>query len=167
MHPRLPRSTDTVKNHRRIAVANCVCALSVLVAAGCKEAPEEKHAGHSEHAANPAAAVKWPAKRKTDRGNFTVTVQPEGGAISKGKHFALDVALDPAPGAATVTAVAVDADMPAHRHGMNTKPEVTPAGERRYRAAGMLFHMQGEWEISVEVTAGGTVERASFPVSAE
>ncbi len=164
MHPRLPASSDAVRRQLRIIAAKCACALPLLIAAGCKEGPAEKHEGHPE---KPAAAVKWPAKRKTDRGNFTVTVQPEGGVIAKGRHFTLDVALEPGQGAAAVTAVAVDADMPAHRHGMNTKPQVTSAGEHRYRAAGMLFHMRGEWVISVEVTAGGAVERASFPVAAE
>lgn len=73
----------------------------------------------------------------------------------------------PAAGAAAAANVVVDADMPDHGHGMNTKPETIHEGGERYRADGMLFHMEGDWSISVEVAAGGTKERALFPVSIE
>jgi len=57
--------------------------------------------------------------------------------------------------------------MPAHGHGMNTQPEVVAGKEGDYRVDGMLFHMAGEWVITVEVGSQGKMERASFPVQIE
>ena len=53
--------------------------------------------------------------------------------------------------------VAADAVMVAHGHGMNYTPEIEDRGEGRYRISGMLFHMQGRWELrfDVETAAGG------------
>ncbi|MCP5370230.1 MAG: hypothetical protein H6907_00730 [Hyphomicrobiales bacterium] len=38
---------------------------------------------------------------------------------------------------------AVDAVMPAHRHGMNYRPTVAETGPGAYRAEGFLLHMPG------------------------
>ena len=57
--------------------------------------------------------------------------------------------------------------MPAHQHGMNTKPELTDKGDGKYKVDGMLFHMSGDWVIFVDVTRGEATERASFPVLVE
>ena len=37
----------------------------------------------------------------------------------------------------------------------------------RYRADGMLFHMSGDWVITVEMARGTESERAAFPVHVE
>lgn len=140
--------------------------LAVLIAfaAGCKEAPKSDSLPPTTA---PAAAAIWPATRKTDGGHFTVTIQPEGGTITRNQHFSIEVLVEPGTGAAAPSSVTVDADMPSHGHGMNTKPETTPEGGPRYRAKGMLFHMAGEWSIMVEVAADAARERAFFPVSIE
>lgn len=96
-----------------------------------------------------------------------VTIRPESGSIVRNEHFSVEVLLEPGAGAGKPVSVLVDADMPAHRHGMNTKPEIVHEGGNRYRAKGMLFHMAGEWLITVEVSAGTTQERVSFPVLIE
>jgi hypothetical protein len=50
----------------------------------------------------------------------------------------------------------VDATMPEHRHGMNYRPGVKPAGEGRWRVEGLMFHMAGAWELRFDVeTPGG------------
>jgi hypothetical protein len=56
---------------------------------------------------------------------------------------------------ATPAAVAVDADMPAHRHGMNYRSRVQAAGEGRYLATGLLFHMPGRWRLIFDVDVDG------------
>ena len=115
----------------------------------------------------PPVSASWPATRKTERGNFTVTIQPRGGKIVRGEHFTLDIQVEPATGSGTPVSVVADADMPSHGHGMNTKAETIPESGPRYRADGMLFHMEGEWSISVAVSAGKGEERALFPVTIE
>ncbi len=120
-----------------------------------------------EPAADPNAPVEsWPATRQTESGSFAVTLSPAGGEILDNKHFSLDLSIEAKKGGGTITAV-VDADMPAHRHGMNTKPVIADQGNGKYKVDGMLFHMAGDWVIFVDVTRGEVTERASFPVLVE
>ncbi len=153
-----------LKNIARSHLPALLCIAIAAAAPGCRKAPDPTQAPPP---ATPAAAAIWPAKRKTDRGNFTVTIQPEGGNIAVNKHFSIGVTVEPGAEAAAPASVSVDADMPSHGHGMNTKPETIHEGGQRYRANGMLFHMEGEWSIVVEISAGATKERAAFPVLIE
>ena len=57
--------------------------------------------------------------------------------------------------------VAVEAQMPEHKHGMNYRPTIVSLGDGRYRVEGMVFHMPGRWEISIDVRAGEESERLS------
>ena len=59
--------------------------------------------------------------------------------------------------------VTVDGDMPAHRHGMPTQPEVTAdLGGGDYRVEGMEFQMGGYWVIDVTVTANDETDTIHF-----
>jgi hypothetical protein len=52
--------------------------------------------------------------------------------------------------------ITVSGGMPAHDHGMPTRPRVTQdLGGGRYKLEGMRFHMNGKWQISVEIDANG------------
>ena len=79
---------------------------------------------------------------------FVLTFKP--GPVAVSKHFAVDVAACAKSGPAPKT-LKVDAHMPAHRHGMNYRPQVKPAGAGRWRAEGLLFHMPGAWEFLFEI----------------
>ncbi len=50
----------------------------------------------------------------------------------------------------------VDAGMPAHGHGMNYRPTVSPGTDGVVTADGFLFHMPGTWEISLILKHGVT-----------
>jgi hypothetical protein len=50
--------------------------------------------------------------------------------------------------------VAVDARMPDHKHGMNYRPTIRAGGRRPLSRRGMVFHMPGRWELSIDVRAG-------------
>jgi len=63
-----------------------------------------------------------------------------------GKHFSVEVAACAKNGPAP-KALKIDAHMPEHRHGMNYKPTVKPAGPGRWQAEGLMFHMPGKWEF--------------------
>lgn len=41
----------------------------------------------------------------------------------------------------------VDAEMPAHRHGMNYRPSVSSSDPGVFVARGFLLHMPGAWEF--------------------
>ena len=44
----------------------------------------------------------------------------------------------------------------SHDHGMPTRPRVTEdLGGGRYRLDGLRFHMNGRWEMTIEINADG------------
>lgn len=50
--------------------------------------------------------------------------------------------------------ITLEGGMPAHDHGLPTRPQVTEyLGEGDYRIGGMRFHMSGDWEIDVTIDA--------------
>lgn len=59
--------------------------------------------------------------------------------------------------------VIVDAEMPAHGHGMGQTP-VTSNTENLYTATGMLFAMEGDWDIHIYVTQEGSVDQSTFSI---
>ena len=136
-------------------------ALCLVLLVSCRENPPDPGSGES------SASSSWPATRTSDGGTFTVTLAPTEGEILQNKHFSLDLSVRAQNGAPPPIKVSVDADMPAHRHGMNTKPELVEKGEQRFQVDGMLFHMSGDWVITVEVTGERVTERALFPVLVE
>ena len=135
--------------------------VAVLASAGCKE--DEPDASGPEA----ISSAEWPATETTDGGSFEVTVDPEPEKIVLYKHFALDVKVGAKDGESSGIAIVADADMPEHRHGMNTKPEVSEIEAGHFRVEGMLFHMAGQWVITVDVTRGEKTESAEFPVYME
>ena len=82
-------------------------------------------------------------------GHFQVSVAPdlEPLAINTIHRWVVQVlAADGAPVPAAV--ITVRGGMPAHDHGLPTRPEATRyLGEGRYLIEGMRFHMAGQWEV--------------------
>ena len=60
--------------------------------------------------------------------------------------------------------VAVDAQMPEHKHGMNYRPTIVSMGDGRYRVEGMVFDMSGPWELGLDVRAGEESERLTHEI---
>ncbi len=86
------------------------------------------------------------AAARLQRGGTTLAYQSQPAPIPLGQPFALDIAICPAP-----RSLAVDAHMPAHRHGMNYQPSITNPAPGRYRAEGLVLHMPGAWEFVFEL----------------
>ena len=59
--------------------------------------------------------------------------------------------------------VVVDAEMPAHGHGMGQTPTVSNT-DNAYTAEGMLFAMEGDWDIHIYMTQDGAVDQATYSV---
>ncbi|MGI9203962.1 MAG: FixH family protein [Woeseiaceae bacterium] len=52
--------------------------------------------------------------------------------------------------------ISVTGGMPEHNHGLPTSPRMTDSlGNGNYVLEGMRFHMNGYWELTVTVEAGG------------
>ena len=82
------------------------------------------------------------------------------GEVSVAKHFKVDVEACAKSGPPPES-LKVDATMPEHKHGMNYRPTIVSLGDGSFRVDGMVFHMPGRWELSIDVRDGEESERLS------
>ncbi len=80
-------------------------------------------------------------------GPLRVAFTPRIWPIPVGRHFVMDIELCSPPPGETSAPLRVDADMPAHKHGMNYRASVKPVAPGRYVAEGLMFHMPGRWRV--------------------
>ena len=105
--------------------------------------------------------------RQMQAAQFKLVVTPNPAPIPLNTPFALDIRLCDGRMAEFPQLTAVDAGMPAHRHGMNYKPTLTKLDWGHYRAEGLLLHMPGIWEFSFDFTGAGKRERLTFSFDAQ
>jgi hypothetical protein len=103
---------------------------------------------------------------RVETASTVLAFQPVPAPIAVGRHFAVDTVACAKTGAVP-TALRVDAQMPAHRHGMNYRAKVIPQGAGRWRAEGLMFHMPGRWQFVFDVDAGGRRDRLTYDVTVE
>ena len=162
----------TRPSHRAAAVAG----LALLAAGACRSGtppPDRDGAWADEgpapvEGAGPAAdtSAGAPFRSALSRaGRWHVAWRPIRGEVPVNEPFELEVLVTrsdesrlPVEGA-EVFAVAT---MPSHGHGMLREPRSVELGEGRYEVRGMLFHMSGEWELSIDVVKDGVAEGADF-----
>jgi hypothetical protein len=104
----------------------------------------------------------------SNAGAYRVFFRPSRSPIPRGELFGLDVwifdARDPMHPLRGV-ALAVDAGMPEHQHGMNRRASVRGGDDNgAFHVDGLLFHMPGRWDIYFDVTRGAITERAQASV---
>ena len=92
------------------------------------------------------------------------TVPPK---VAVGQHFAVEARVCAKGSGPAPTGLRVDADMPAHRHGMNYRAKVAAKGDGRYVAEGLLFHMPGHWRLLFDIERGGRTERLAADITLE
>lgn len=104
-------------------------------------------------AVSEARAEEWQSERSVYTIQVESSLEPiEINAIHSWTLF-LSRDGEPVEGAT----LSVTGGMPEHDHGMPTSPRVTEElGEGRYLLEGMRFHMNGYWEVKIEVSAGGS-----------
>ena len=116
-------------------------------------------------AAQAACGDSLPAAHRllAEGDGLQVAFAPRPAPLPLGRHFALDIVVCPAAGQPLPATLAVDADMPAHRHGMNYRASITALGDGRFRADGLMFHMAGRWRLVFELpaTAGAPARRVT------
>jgi len=100
------------------------------------------------------AACELPAGTRVEANGVALSFHTVPERVTLGEHFVVEFAACAKDGGRAVAAIAVDAWMPEHRHGMNYRPSVTALGGGRFRAEGLLFHMPGRWEFVFQT--GGT-----------
>jgi hypothetical protein len=119
------------------------------------------------HAADDCAATlkasnPWIAEAAGARVAFVPRTLP----LPVGQHFDIDFVVC----GTTVRAgsgVAVDAEMPAHRHGMNYRTRVEALAGGLYRAHGLMFHMPGTWRVIFDVPLEGRTLRVTREIEVQ
>jgi len=91
---------------------------------------------------------------------------PRALPVPVGRHFDIDfVVCDVVPRSGA--AVAVDADMPVHRHGMNYRTRVEALPNAVFRAHGLMFHMPGTWRVIFDVPLEGRTLRVTREIEVQ
>jgi len=108
---------------------------------------EHDHDDHGDH-----DDLDLSTEKMTDGGTYMVAYSTMPGTVPLNEDFMVMVNLSDMDGVPLqATSVSVDATMPEHGHGMNVIPMVMDMGEGMWHADGMRFHMEGYWELAVEV----------------
>jgi len=106
-----------------------------------------------------AAGLPEAGRQQVVGQGYTAVFVPSRWPIPVGQHFSLQLQVCADPGTSLPTAVRVDADMPAHRHGMNYRAAVQNTGPGRYQVEGLMFHMPGRWRFRLELGSGAQAVR--------
>lgn len=119
-------------------------------------------------AAPPLAAAQCDAPgAKVESDRVVVVYRTVPPKVTVGQHFAVEARVCAKGAGPAPTALRVDADMPAHRHGMNYRTKVSAKGNGQYVAEGLLFHMPGHWRLLFDVDGGGRTERLTADLTLE
>jgi hypothetical protein len=96
-----------------------------------------------------------------------VTLEPSVSPVPLNQMHSWTVVLQTSHGEAVADAgITVDGGMPAHDHGLATRPQVTRyLGEGRYLLEGVRFHMAGEWLLRLDIRYLDQSFRADVTVS--
>ena len=116
---------------------------------GATDASATEHAHHHE---GHGGDLDLSTEKMTDGGSYMVAYSTMPASVVLNEDFTVMVSLTDMDGAPVEPLeVAIDATMPEHGHGMNVMPMVMDMGEGIWHAEGMLFHMEGYWQLEVEV----------------
>ncbi len=116
-------------------------------------------AGPTAAAVDCAAGLPEAGRQQVTGQGTTVVFVPSRWPIPVGQHFSLQLQVCADPGMTLPAGVRVDADMPAHRHGMNYRATVQNTGPGRYQVDGLMFHMPGRWRFRLELGSGAQAVR--------
>ena len=142
---------------------------AVVGAAGATEGAGTARAAASARTAATAcgAAITGPGRLQAQAEGWQVVFAPRTWPLPVGRHFEVDFAVCAPPGRPAPTALRVDADMPAHRHGMNYRATLRTQGDGRYLGSGLLLHMPGRWRFVFDLQDGERSVRLTHEVEVE
>jgi hypothetical protein len=143
--------TNLLKRRRfAFTAALAVAAL----AAGCS----------SPSAAAPQAAAEYATERMSNAGLYRVTYRPETTPVPVQRLQAWTLHIARPDGTPVADAqIAVDGDMPEHRHGLPTRPRMTRyLGNGDYLVEGIKFQMGGWWVMDFAISSEGRTDSVRF-----
>jgi hypothetical protein len=143
-------------------------AIMLLSVVACNESKKDEGAGTDTAmaASSEKSVIPWRLV-ETNGLNWGVRWRPLQVPIPIAEPFDLEVDLSGAPERIDGTTIIVDAEMPHHGHGMNLVPVISPVSSengRRWMVEGMMCHMPGRWEFSVDLLKDGRMERTQWTV---
>jgi hypothetical protein len=108
-----------------------------------------------------------PITHRSENGHFTIGITSRHQPIEINRIHSWVIHLRDATGAPIDGAeFEVSGGMPAHDHGLPTRPRVTNAlGGGDYLLEGLRFHMPGAWQVVVTVDAAGLRDRVVIGLS--
>ena len=146
-----------------------LAALALIASCGLTASSRERTSAPAEPA--PAATPQAPRSfTGTSRaGRYLVAWKAVGRPIPLNEPFELDLELRRAEDHTPVSGadVYVHAAMPEHNHGMLREPRAHEVSPGVYRVEGMLLHMEGYWQIYVDVIEKGVAETTDFELTLE
>lgn len=119
-------------------------------------------------AALPTLACESPGApwARAESASFIAWMLPQPSKPGVGGEFALEAKLCAKSGAVPAV-LRFDAWMPAHRHGMNTRPVAVRTAGGTWRAEGFLFHMPGAWQFVIEADTAAGRERLTLDTTVD
>jgi hypothetical protein len=113
-----------------------------------------------------AAALNHAAPLIAEAGGARVAFVPRPMPVPVGRHFDIHFVVCGFAPRSDAT-IAVDADMPAHRHGMNYRARVDMLPTGVYRASGLMFHMPGTWRVIFDLPIEGRTLRVTRDIEVQ
>jgi hypothetical protein len=107
--------------------------------------------------AQPACPPQGHAFERLTASDTEIAYRWEPSPLKVGQFFSAEIVACRSP--APITRIALDAAMPAHGHGMNYRPKVTEIAPGHYRFTGLMLHMPGRWQITVDLYDGTNLTR--------
>lgn len=129
-------------------------------------------AAHADSETDPSKLI-W--QQSSEQGVFEVTLDPGVEKVGDDKQ-GLDQAIEinqflewvvtittPDGEFVTPARVAVSGGMPMHGHGLPSQPQVSEyLGDGKYRLKGLMFSMNGRWELALDIQSKGQRDRVVF-----
>jgi hypothetical protein len=114
-----------------------------------------------------AADMPQPMQWQSEHGLYRVSYTSEENPVPLNRIHSWILHLETAEGAPVDDALlTLNGGMPAHNHGLATAPVVSGSiGNGDYRVEGLRFHMQGAWEMRLEIRVGETTDNVVIPLS--
>lgn len=131
--------------------------LPLLLMAGCG-APAGEQGDRTPASLDDSTTVT------SEKGIFRATYRSDLDPVLINELHAWTLHVESAAGVPVEDAtITVQGDMPEHRHGMATQPQVTQhLGGGDYRVEGMRFQMGGWWTVTFAITAGDQQDSVTF-----
>jgi hypothetical protein len=102
--------------------------------------------------------------RRLASADAEVAYRWEPAELKVGQFFTAEAVACRAPGPEPVDAILIDATMPAHGHGMNYRPAAVRAAPGHYRFTGLMLHMPGTWQVTIDLVQGAKRTRLTHEV---